>query len=180
MKRTDYRTPLFYITMKVHKTPLKSRPVTSTVGSLSNVFSKWLDYRMKEILPLSRSHLRDSYQVIHELKRLGRLPASARLFTSDAISMYTNIDPAHGMEAFQQWFDEYPGEIPPNFPKALFLEMLETVMTTNVFEFGDTDWLQLKGTAMGTSCACLYATLYYALHERRLLLTKYSSLLIYY
>ena len=94
--------------------------------------------------------------------------------------MYTNIDPAHGMKAFQQWFDEYPGEIPPNFPKALFLEMLETVMTTNVFEFGDTDWLQLKGTAMGTSCACLYATLYYALHERRLLLTKYSSSLIYY
>jgi hypothetical protein len=45
MKLHDYRTPLFYITMKVHKTPLKSRPVTRTVNSLSNVFSKWLDYR---------------------------------------------------------------------------------------------------------------------------------------
>jgi hypothetical protein len=180
MKRHDYRTPLFYITMKVHKTPLKSRPVTSTVDSLSNVFSKWLDYRMKELLPLSKSHLRDSYQVLKELKAVGRLPASAKLFTSDAVSMYTNIDPDHGLSAFNQWFDEYPDEIPSKFPKALFLQVLETVMTTNVFEFGDTNWLQLKGTAMGTSCACLYATLYYALHERRQLLAKYSTSLIYY
>jgi hypothetical protein len=180
MKLHDYRTPLFYITMKVHKTPLKSRPVTSTVNSLSNVFSKWLDYRMKELIPLSKSHLRDSYQVLKELKAIGKLPASAKLFTSDAVSMYTNIDPDHGLSAFNQWFDEYPDEIPSHFPKALFLQVLETVMTTNVFEFGDTNWLQLKGTAMGTSCACLYATLYYALHERRQLLAKYSTSLIYY
>jgi hypothetical protein len=132
--------------------------------------------RLPDLTPLSKSHLRDSYQVLKE----GKIPVSAKVFTSDAVSMYTNIDPDHGLSAFNQWFDEYPNEMPSHFPKALFLQVLETVLTTNVFEFGDTNRLQLKGTVMGTSCACLYETVYYALHERRQLLAKYSMSLIYY
>jgi len=35
--------------------------------------------------------LRDSNHAITRLKQLGELPANARLFTADAVSMYTNI-----------------------------------------------------------------------------------------
>ena len=43
-------------------------------------------------------------------------------------------------------------------------------MKSNVFTFGNRYWLQSNGTAMGTSCACAYATIYYSFHEETRLL----------
>jgi hypothetical protein len=175
-----HRIPKFYLTMKVHKTPMSSRPVVSCVGSFNEIFSKWLDYQMSRLLPLSKTYLRDSTQVLSELKNLGKLPPNARLFTADAVSMYTNIDTEHAMRVFRHWFTKFSEEIPTNFPVELFLAVLEIIMTQNVFEFDDTHWLQIAGTAMGTSCACMFATLYYALHERLSLLPHYHSQLLYF
>jgi len=45
-------------------------------------------------------------------------------------------------------------------------------MTENVFQFGNKYYCQLNSTAMGTSCACKYATIYYSYHEETQLLTK--------
>jgi hypothetical protein len=94
--------------------------------------------------------------------------------------MYTNIDTLHAMDTFRQWFASYPEEIPPDFPTDLFLLVLEIVMKNNIFQFDDTFWLQLHGTAMGTSTACTYATLYYAYHERLTLLSPFSTKLLYF
>jgi hypothetical protein len=44
-------------------------------------------------------------------------------------------------------------------------------MKNNVFELDDTTWLQKTGTAMGTSVACVYATIYYSQHEELSILT---------
>jgi hypothetical protein len=84
------------------------------------------------------------------------------------------------MKVFRRWFTEFPKEIPTGFPVKLFLAVLEIIMTRNVFAFDDTHWLQIAGTAMGTSCACMFATLYYALHERVSLLPCYHSQLLYF
>ena len=53
-------------------------------------------------------------------------------------------------------------------------------MTSNVFEFGSLHFLQLVGTAMGTSAACMWATLYYACHEKRRIYPNYNTQLFYY
>ena len=52
-------------------------------------------------------------------------------------------------------------------------------MSNNVFRFGDTYFLQQDGTAMGTSLAVMYATIYCALRERTLLLPKYAANIVY-
>lgn len=178
--KPQHRTPLFYLTLKVHKNPWSTRPVVSCIGSFVEIFSKWLDYQLNKLLPLSPTYLRDSNQVLEELEALGPLPRDAKLFTADAVSMYTNIDTRHALTVYHQWFRDCSHELPTDFPTELFLNVLEIVMTRNVFSFDDTYWLQIAGTAMGTSTACMYATMYYAKHERTSILPTYGDQLLYF
>jgi hypothetical protein len=164
----------------VDKGSWSTRPVVSCIGSFAEIFSKWLHIQLKNLLPLSQTYLRDSSQVLDDLEALGPLQPDAKLFTADAVSMYTNIDTRHAMTAFRQWFRDYSKEIPADFPKTLFLAVLELVMTRNVFSFDDIFWLQIAVTAMGTCCACMYATMYYTLHERQSIFRCHGERLLYF
>jgi hypothetical protein len=53
------------------------------------------------------------------------------------------------------------------------------IMTNNVFRFGDTHWLQLSGTAIGTPPAPPYATLFFAIYEDMILQEFKENLLLY-
>ena len=79
--------------------------------------------------------------------------------------MYTNIDLQHCLLVLQRWFELHATELPLGFPINMILKALRLVMYNNVFQFDDTYWLQLIGTAMGTSVACMLATIYFSYHE---------------
>jgi hypothetical protein len=94
--------------------------------------------------------------------------------------MYTNIDTAVGVQTFRDFFVAQEEQIPSSFPINLFLKILELVMSNNIFNFGNTTWLQLSGTAMGTPAACSYATITYGHYENTRILTEFNSQLLYY
>ena len=79
---------------------------------------------------------------------------------------------------FTKWLTEFPTEL-TNMKPTLFLPVLKLVMQRNVFQFDNTYWHQMDGTAMGASTACLYAALYYAYHKKRQLIPKFGHRLLY-
>ena len=80
----------------------------------------------------------------------------------------------------QQYFNHFSQELKDVLPNKLLYSLLELVMKNNIFKFGDTWWQQINGTAMGTPCACIYATIFFGFYERTLLLSKNKeSLLLY-
>ena len=176
-----HRIPQFYGMPKVHKSPMKLRPVTSCVGSTLQIMSTYLDHMLQKVVHLCPCYLRDSWQLLHKLAQLGTLPASARLITSDATSMYTNIFTAHGLSIIRRWLIRHKHELPKGFITDLICDGLKLVMENNVFQFDDTWWLQLSGTAMGTLVACIYATIYFSYYEETTLLVPTANLqLLYY
>jgi hypothetical protein len=84
----------------VHKTPFTLRPVVSRTNSLLAIFSIWLDFKLKQLLPFVKSYVKDSTTIIKELKKL-QLPPGALLFTADATSVYTNIDTQTGITSIK-------------------------------------------------------------------------------
>ena len=94
--------------------------------------------------------------------------------------MYTNIATEDGIKTIQQYIREFGKELDNNLLSELICSLLDIVMTTNIFKFGDIWWKQTNGTAMGTSCACIYSSLYFGYYERKLLLPKYKNNILFY
>jgi hypothetical protein len=151
--QTKKRIHHLYGIPKLHKDPLKWRPIVSCVNGVTEAASKWIDHHMRRLLPYISTYLRDSHHVIELVTNLGTLPPHARLFTADATAMYTNIEPDVGVQATIDLIASLQDNLPPSFPSQLIFDTLRLVMTSNVFQIDNTFWWQHIGTAMGTPCA---------------------------
>ena len=170
--------PQFCGTCKVHKGGApKLRPVVSCVNSIPEIFSKWVDCWLKqavrEHLP---TYLRDAEHLISELKSSfpNGLPKGARLFSMDAVGMYSNIDTKHGVEMTLKYLTDYSDSLTADMPVDFITAALKEIMQNNIFQFGDTHWRQVQGSAMGTSTAVNCAYLCVGVLELQRLLKKYG------
>ena len=159
--------PYFYLTMKVHKTPLKTRPIVSCSGSLLYALGIWIDDKLQPVARQQKSYFKSSYVLKQDLLALN-LPPHAKLFTSDAVSMYTSIPTAQALREIARYLRSNR-RLFPLVPINALMDALTIVMKNNVVQFGDTHWLQLSGAAMGTPPAPPYATLFYAIFEDTIL-----------
>ena len=85
--------------------------------------------------------------------------------------MYTNIDTKHALdeiEHFLQHTNPLICEV-ENVSVDTIISAMKIIKYHNVFKFGNTCWVQLTGTAMGTPPAPMNATLYFAIHEYKVI-----------
>ena len=171
----------FRMMAKVHKTPWKMRPVICCAGTFMNCWSKWLDYWLQTLKPFVPTYVSNGEQVLDQIGKL-KLTPCACLFTTDAVSMYNNIDTDHAITVITWWIRDLENKnlLPEDFPSNAVISAMTTIMKNNIFEFGDLYFLQLLGTAMGTSAAVMWATLYYAYHEVHTLLPNHGHNLQYF
>ena len=177
---TNLRIPQFYGMAKVHKmkVPTPMRPVISQCGSFTTYISTWLDTMLQPFTKYLPTYLKNSNDLLGIIDKLPPLPLTARIVTTDAVSMYTNISTQEGIATLREYLNKYAAEYNSQFPTTLVCDLIEIVMNNNIFEFGDTWWQQQNDTAMGTPCACIYATLFFGFHKRNLLLQKYKNNII--
>ncbi len=78
--------------------------------------------------------------------------------------MYNNIDIEHAIQVITWWLDELEaeGKLPNGFPIEAVKFSMRVIMKNNIFQLRVLYFLPLIGTAMGTSAACMWATLYFA------------------
>ena len=166
--------PYFYLLMKVHKTPLKTRPIVSFSGSLFHSLGVWIDTHLQAVAKSFPSYLQSSFDLLQDFKSLN-LPPNCRIFTADATSMYTNIDTPAAVAAIHDYIQANQAKF-PFLPLTPLTDALLLLMNHNVFQFGDTYWKQLSGTAMGAPPAPTYANVSFATHELGILDEFHNSL----
>ncbi|XP_077155689.1 uncharacterized protein LOC143818176 [Ranitomeya variabilis] len=90
------------------------------------------------------------------------------LVTCDVESLYTSIRHEDGLNAVKFYLDV--SDLDEDLC-SFILTALRFILTHNFFMFGKTRYLQLRGTAMGASCAPSYANLFLGLWERAIFQT---------
>jgi len=163
----QHRLPVFYGLPKVHKSPISLCHVVSNTNSFLAVFSIWLDQKMKDLLPLIKSYIKNSSAVISDLNEL-ILPGSKDLYRRRYIYVQ-EYRYRHRTARRWRFLSHTSTQTPRAISNKFFLEILEAVMRNNIFTFGETYWVQKRGTAMGTPMACTYATLTYGHYENTML-----------
>ena len=169
--------PYFYMTIKAHKNPWSLRPITacrdSILAPLGTLVDRWL-HQVAKTMPTYVKNSADLKQNLESLK----LPENARLFTADAVSMYTNINTEAALSEIAIYLRRNRRKF-PDVPINALISGLEIVMTNNVFSLGDTFWKQISGAAMGQSPSPPYATVFFGIHELNLI-EKFSRTLLPY
>ena len=163
------RPVYFYITAKIHKSPASTRPIVSSVGSMTHAIARWVDRQLQRIVRLLPFVITSSDQMLRQLRRLDNINEHSRILTFDARLMYTKIETGPAILRIHTWICENARRIHTlGIQGEKLIGALQIVMNRNVFEFDDTYWMQISGTAMGTPPAPTYATLYFAISELKI------------
>jgi hypothetical protein len=139
----------------------------SANGSLLFGIGIWLDDQLKVVAQLQRSFFKSSADM-QKKYTTADVPNNVTLFTADAVSYYTNIPTDKALQKIAKYLRDNTSRF-PTVPINATIEALEIIVCNNFFTFGDTTWIQNDGTAMGTTPAPSYATIYYGVHEDTLL-----------
>ena len=108
-----------------------------------------------------RSYISSTHHLLLDLP--SHVQQGTKLFTADAVSMYTNIDTTHALETLKIFFQTHP--ICCDLDWEPTFATLKIIMTQNIVQFSDKYFVQQCGTAMGTPPAPTYATIYFGIHE---------------
>ena len=110
------------------------------------------------------------------MKRLGKLPQGAILFTIDVVGLYPNIPHSEGLNSLRRFLELRDNK---QISSDTLIEPAEIVLKNNLFEFDQKAFKQVRGTAIGTTFAPPYAILFMADLEEKILNAFEEKLMIW-
>ena len=154
--------PYFKLLPKVHKSPVLGRPIVPSFDTFYTNASIWVAEKLKVIIKDYPWILKDTTTFLQTLPMKYNSIGSPDpeediwLISGDVEAMYPSIPTDWGLECMANILKR---SSLPIETITLVLKLLEKILRNNYFTFMGKYYLQVKGTAMGTSCAPMYANL---------------------
>ena len=159
--------PQFYVMPKLHKNPVKGRPIVASHSWCTWPLSKWVANRINIHAAAQETVLTDTNALIHLLQGIEmKEDDDIVLSTADVESLYTSIPIPGALEALEERLRACG--VDDAFMR-ITIDAVGYVLRNNFFEFNGTVYHQRKGLAMGTPLAPPVANLFLASHEARLM-----------
>ena len=164
------RTPIFYMLPKIHKPNNPGRPIISGIDSPTANLSVYLDYYLKPIVRTLPSYIKDTDHFLQTILHDNlEIPVNSILVTLDVRSLYTNIPQDEGTYVCLSALNEFYGTDLP-LPLPHLKQFFDFILKYNYFRFDNKYYLQILGTAMGTTFAPNYSNIFLGHFEHEALL----------
>lgn len=147
----------FYLTIKMHKSPPSSRPIVNTRNTPTSYASKYLNHILTPVMKRTPTYLQNSQHLLIRLDSLV-VNSDACLLAADVKDLYPSIPIHEGLEALKATLQRQELWDPSKID--YILDLAKFVLSNNIFQYEGSMYLQIFGTAMGTSFAPAYATIY--------------------
>ena len=167
----------FYLLPKIHKKNNPGRPVVASTNCHTTKLSKFVDHFIQPLAKKVRSYIRDTTDLLHKIKDIGKIPDNALLVTMDVRSLYTNISHEEGLSALKNSLNTRSNKEPAT---EVLLTLMRHVLTLNCFTFNGNSYLQTRGCAMGTVAAPSYAIIYMGEFEEKYIYPEIGDDCLYY
>lgn len=167
---TNLKLSTFYLLMKVHKTPIKGRPIVSSINSMTYFTSLYVDRCLQPMLRYIPTYIQSSQELIHYLEKQ-TFSKECFILCADIDSLYPNIPILEGLIYFKESLEHYKSNFPQEFQflnVEFICDLMNWILTHNYFTFGPLYFHQLNGTAMGTPAAVVFACLFIDSLERKI------------
>lgn len=155
-------------------TDLKVRPIVAGPSCQTHRLSNLLDILLRPLTKFVRSNIKDSTDFLNSLP--GTVEKDIILTSFDVESLYSNISHELGLKSIEFWVENHLDVIHTRFTKNFIISATEFILKNNTFFFNDKFFRQIKGTAMGTKFAPVYATLVLGYVEEELLYPKIAEI----
>jgi hypothetical protein len=149
-------TPKIYLVPKIHKRPISTRPVVPEHATMIQHVSKYLDKILVKLVKGCPWILRGTGDLLDILEKHTIELKNPVIMSADVVSLFTNIDVKHGIACIRQILRKEGKE--PAFVNTI-AELLDWTFSNNYFDYKGQLFLQIYGTAMGTSVAPNFANL---------------------
>ena len=155
-KRDKSKLGTFYILPKLHKKELGVRPIISNINHPTEKMSKFIHQILHPLVKTSKTFLNNSLDLIHQLREI-KPRKDFTLITADISSLYTNIPTKEGISLTTKEYQKFQ---PKPITTIALQILLNNILNNNFFLFDQKIFLQINGTAMGTSMAPTYANIF--------------------
>ena len=173
--KDEWEPMRFYITAKVHKKPVKGRPIVPSMTWMTFHLSQWIANQLNPLLPNTEWVLKDSYDLLSALKQINQstLPNTLRVASADVDALYPSMDINTGLQLVKNFIEELDWE--NNHKREFLIKAMQFVLTKGYISFQDQIYQQTNGAAMGSPMIPPYANIFMYQLEKNTV-HKYTNL----
>ena len=138
--------------------------MVSSVSSTTEKISAFVDEFFRPMAQNLPSYIKDTTHFLEKINQVGKVSNDTYMVTLDVKSLYTNIDNNEGLRVVEEELEKRATKNTPSFAVTLLMKL---VLILNNFVFNGVNYLQKKGTAMGTRAAPNFANVFMGYFEKR-------------
>jgi len=167
-KNKPFSPSPFYILPKIHKKPVKGRPIVPSKNWITYYLSKWVANQLNPLVTnICHDVLKDSTDLLQEIKNLNKTginTAEYYTISADVEALYPSIPPNTGIQMIEKFLNEINWKSLEL--RSFLLWSLHLILNHTYIIFNKKIYKQIQGAAMGSPCIPPYANIFMNMIER--------------